>query len=255
MIRNIFFSLFFFFFLIFLSFKSYSVDTLSLKKQNWTFTGLFGKYEIDSLQRGLQIYQEVCSACHGMKRLRFRELSAIGFTNNQIKEYAATFEIVDGPNDEGNMYTRPGNPGDTFVSPYRNEQEARAAFNGVYPPDLSLITIARKDGPNYIYSLLTGYEDPPENLNLKDGLYYNLYTKGKIIAMSPPLYDAAIQYIDGTNPSLHQLSYDIVNFLNWVSEPELEKRKSLGLKVLLFLIILTSLLYVTMKDIWSKIDK
>jgi len=153
------------------------------------------------------------------------------------------------------MYTRFGNPGDTFIMPFQNEQEARAAFGGAYPPDLSLITKARKNGPDYIYSLLTGYEDPPVNLNLSDGLYYNPYKEGKIIAMAPPLYDAAIQYIDQTNPSLHQLSYDIVNFLNWAAEPELEKRKSLGLKVLLFLIVLTSLLYVTMKEIWSRIEK
>ena len=256
MTRNIFFYLILcFFFFIFSSFNSYSFDDLKLKKQNWTFTGLFGRYDTGSLKRGLQIYQEVCSACHGVKRLRFRELQAIGFTNEQIKEYASTFEILDGPNDKGEMYTRFGNPGDTFIMPFQNEQEARAAFGGAYPPDLSLITKARKNGPDYIYSLLTGYEDPPVNLSLSDGLYYNPYKEGKIIAMAPPLYDAAIQYIDQTNPSLHQLSYDIVNFLNWAAEPELEKRKSLGLKVLLFLIVLTSLLYVTMKEIWSRLEK
>jgi len=255
MSRNIFFYLIFsFFFLIFLSFKSYSADTLSLKKQSWTFSGLFGRYDTSSLQRGLQIYQEVCSTCHGLKRLRFRELEAIGFTNEQIKEYASTFEIQDGPNDQGEMYTRPGNPEDTFISPYKNEQEARAAFNGSYPPDLSLIIKARKKGPDYTYSLLTGYVDPPNDLNLSDGLYYNPYIEGKVIAMPPPLYDAVIQYIDGTNPNLHQLTYDIVSFLNWVAEPELEARKSLGLKVIIFLIILTSLFYVTMKNIWSRIN-
>ena len=255
MFRNIIFYLIFFsFFLIFASFKSYSVDTLSLKKQSWTFSGLFGRYDTSSLQWGLQIYQEVCSTCHGLKRLRFRELEAIGFTNEQIKEYASTFEIQDGPNDQGETYTRPGNPEDTFISPYKNEQEARAAFGGAYPPDLSLITKARKNGPDYIYSLLTGYEDPPVNLNLSDGLYYNPYIEGKVIAMPPPLYDAVIQYIDGTNPNLHQLTYDIVSFLNWVAEPELEARKSLGLKVIIFLIILTSLFYVTMKNIWSRIN-
>jgi len=257
MFRNIsFYLILFSSFLFLLSFESYSNNTYSsLKKQNWTFTGLFGRYDNSSLQRGLQVYQEVCSTCHGLKRLRFRELAAIGFTEKQIKEYSSTFEIVDGPDDEGKMYTRPGKSGDTFISPYANEQEAKAAFGGAYPLDLSLITKARKNGPNYIYSLLTGYEDPPENFNLSDDLYYNPYIEGKVIAMPPPLYDAVIQYIDGTNPSLDQLSYDIVNFLNWVAEPELEKRKSLGLKVLLFLIILTSLLYVTMKEIWSRIEK
>ena len=256
MTRNIFFYLILcFFFFIFSSFNSYSFDDLKLKKQNWTFTGLFGRYDTGSLKRGLQIYQEVCSACHGVKRLRFRELQAIGFTNEQIKEYASTFEILDGPNELGEMFMRPGEPSDTFVSPYKNKEEAKVSFGGSYPPDLSLLTKAIKNGPDYIYSLLTGYEDPPKEFKLTDGLYYNPYYDGKVIAMPPPLYDNAIEYIDGTNASLDQLSYDIVHFLNWAAEPKLQQRKSLGLKVLLFLIVLTLLLYVTMKEIWSKIEK
>ena len=230
-------------------------EKIILKKQNWTFEGIFGRYDDLSLQRGLQIYQEVCSACHGMKRVRFRELEDLGFTEDQIKKYSETFDIIDGPNELGEMFTRPGEPSDTFVSPYKNKEEAKASFNGVYPPDLSLLTKAMKDGPHYIYSLLTGYEDPPNYFELTEGLYYNPYHDGKVIAMPPPLYDDAIEYIDGTNASLHQLSYDIVNFLNWAAEPELEKRKSMGVKVLLFLIVLTALLYVTMKETWSRIEK
>ena len=226
-----------------------------LKKQNWSFEGIFGRYDNSTLQRGLQIYQEVCSACHGMKRLRFRELKDLGFTNDQIKQYAKTFEILDGPNELGEMFMRPGEPSDTFVSPYKNKEEAKASFNGSYPPDLSLLTKAIKNGPDYIYSLLIGYEDPTKEFKLPDGLYYNPYYDGKVIAMPPPLYDNAIEYIDGTNASLDQLSYDIVHFLNWAAEPKLQQRKSLGLKVLLFLIILTLLLYVTMKEIWSRIEK
>ena len=153
------------------------------------------------------------------------------------------------------MFTRPGESSDTFVSPYKNKEEAKAVFNGIYPPDLSLLTKAMKNGPDYIYSLLTGYEDPPKDFELTDGLYYNPYHDGKVIAMPPPLYDDAIEYIDGKDASLHQLSYDIVHFLNWAAEPELEKRKSMGLKVILFLIALTALLYVTMKEIWSRIEK
>ena len=230
-------------------------EKIILKKQNWTFEGIFGRYDDLSLQRGLQIYQEICSACHGMKRLRFRELKDLGFTVDQIKKYSETFDIIDGPNELGEMFTRPGEPSDTFVSPYKNKEEAKASFNGVYPPDLSLLTKAMKNGPDYIYSLLTGYEDPPNDFELTEGLYYNPYHDGKVIAMPPPLYDDAIEYIDGTNASLHQLSYDIVNFLSWAAEPELEKRKSMGVKVLLFLIVLTALLYVTMKETWSRIEK
>ena len=252
MIKKFFFIIFSFLFLIS---NLHCEEKIILKKQNWTFEGIFGRYDDLSLQRGLQIYQEVCSTCHGMKRLRFRELKDLGFTEDQIKKYSETFEILDGPNELGEMFMRPGEPSDTFVSPYKNKQEAKASFNGVYPPDLSLLTKAIKNGPDYIYSLLTGYEDPPKDFELIDGLYYNPYHDGKVIAMPPPLYDDAIEYIDGTNASLHQLSYDIVNFLNWAAEPELEKRKSMGVKVILFLIVLTALLYVTMKETWSRIEK
>ena len=257
MAKNFFYIIFSFFLLIPNLFGLTSSDPqISLKKQNWIFEGLFGRYDNSTLQRGLQIYQEVCSACHGMKRLRFRELKDLGFTDVQIKKYAETFEILDGPNELGEMFFRPGEPSDTFVSPFKNKEEAKASFGGAYPPDLSLLTKTMKNGPDYIYSLLTGYEEtPPQGFELIDGLYYNPYHDGKVIAMPPPLYDNVIEYIDGTGASLHQLSYDIVIFLNWAAEPELQKRKSLGLKVLLFLIVLTLLLYVTMKEIWSRIEK
>tara|TARA_Y100001960_G_C14751745_1_gene868884 strand:+ start:1671 stop:2495 length:825 start_codon:yes stop_codon:yes gene_type:complete len=253
MIRNFFFIILTIFFL---TPNLFGEEKAVLKKQEWDFQGIFGRYDKPTLQRGLQIYQEVCSACHGMKRLRFRELKDLGFTQEQIKQYAETFEITDGPNDLGEMFTRPGEPSDAFVSPYKNKEEAKAAFGGAYPLDLSLLTKSMKNGPDYIYSLLTGYEDePPKGFELPEGLYYNPYHDGNVIGMPPPLYDEAIEYIDGTNASLHQLSYDIVNFLNWTAEPELEKRKSLGIKVILFLLVLTALLYVTMKEIWSRIKK
>ncbi len=252
MIKKFFFIIFSFIFLIP---NLFGEEKMLLKKQNWIFEGVFGRYDNITLQRGLQIYQEVCSTCHGMKRLRFRELKDLGFTEDQIKKYAETFEILDGPNELGEMFMRPGEPSDTFASPFKNKEEAKASFNGSYPPDLSLLTKAIKNGPDYIYSLLTGYEDPPKDFELTDGLYYNPYDDGKVIAMPQPLYDDAIEYIDGTNASLHQLSYDIVNFLNWAAEPELEKRKSMGVKVILFLIVLTALLYVTMKETWSRIEK
>ena len=251
MLKKIFFILFTLFFLIP---NSFSKEDVKLKKQNWSFQGIFGRFDNSTLQRGLQVYQEVCSACHGVKRLRFRELTNLGFTIEQIVNYAKTFEILDGPNELGEMFIRPGEPTDTFVSPYKNKEEA-IAINGAYPPDLSLLTKAMKNGPDYIYSLLVGYEDPPNDFELPDGLYYNPYHDGNVIAMPQPLYDEAIEYIDGTNASIHQLSYDIVNFLSWAAEPELQKRKALGLKVLIFLIVLTALLYVTMKEIWSRIEK
>ena len=251
MLKKIFFILITLFFLIP---NSFSKEDVKLKKQNWSFQGIFGRFDNSTLQRGLQVYQEVCSACHGVKRLRFRELTNLGFTKEQIVNYAKTFEILDWPNELGEMFVRPGEPTDTFVSPYKNKEEA-IAINGAYPPDLSLLTKAMKNGPDYIYSLLVGYEDPPNDFELPDGLYYNPYHDGNVIAMPQPLYDEAIEYIDGTNASIHQLSYDIDNFLSWAAEPELQKRKALGLKVLIFLIVLTALLYVTMKEIWSRIEK
>ena len=145
MIKKFFFIIFSFFFLIP---NLFAEEAMSLKKQNWSFEGIFGRYDNSTLQRGLQIYQEVCSACHGMKRLRFRELKDLGFTNDQIKQYAKTFEILDGPNELGEMFTRPGEPSDTFVSPYKNKEEAKTTFNGAYPPDLSLLTNAIKNGPD-----------------------------------------------------------------------------------------------------------
>tara|TARA_B100000029_G_scaffold134005_1_gene128221 strand:- start:7710 stop:8474 length:765 start_codon:yes stop_codon:yes gene_type:complete len=250
------FYIFTIFFLFIVNSLADTAKDIKLNKQDWVFKGIFGRYDNSSLQRGLQIYQEICSACHGMKRLRFRELKDLGFTFDQIQKYAETFEILDGPNELGEMFMRPGEPSDTFISPYKNKEEAKATFGGAYPPDLSLLTKSMKNGPDYIYSLLTGYEEEtPKDLELSEGLYYNPYYDGKAIAMPPPLYDDVIEYIDGTNANLHQLAYDTVNFLNWAAEPELQKRKSLGLKVLLFLIALTLLLYVTMKEIWSRLEK
>lgn len=223
------------------------------KHVEWEFDGVLGKVDKVSAQRGLQVYREVCSACHGLERIAFRSLTEIGFSEAEVKALAAEYTITDGPNDEGEMFERPGLPSDKFPSPYPNENAARAAQNGAYPVDLSLIVKARPNGANYVYSLLTGYEEVPEGMTLAAGQYYNPYFPGHKLAMPTPLFDGQVSYEDGTEASLQQMAKDVVNFLQWTAEPEMEQRKKMGIKVLLYLLVFTAFAYVAKKHIWRKI--
>lgn len=228
-----------------------SGDTHEPKQMEWAFDGVFGKFDRPSIQRGLQVYKEVCSACHGLKRVAFRTLTDVGFSEAEVKSFAAGYSIHDGPNDVGEMFDRPGRPSDRFPSPYPNDNAARAANNGAYPPDQSLLVKAREDGANYIYSLLTGYETAPEGVSVPEGAYYNPYMPGGIIKMAPPLHDEGVTYQDGTKATVDQQAHDLVNFLQWAAEPEMEQRKRMGIHVMLFLGILTCFFYFTKKRIWS----
>jgi ubiquinol-cytochrome c reductase cytochrome c1 subunit len=228
-------------------------DVKPPKQMHWSFDGPFGKVDKQSAQRGLQVYKEVCSACHGLQRVSFRNLEALGFPEAEIKALAAGYTVKDGPNDDGEMFDRPGIPSDKFVPPYANEQAARAAQNGAYPPDLSLMIKARPDGANYVYSLLTGYETAPADAHLAAGMHYNPYFPNHAIAMAAPLSDGQISYEDGTQATADQMAKDVVNFLQWAAEPEMEERKGMGLKVLIFLAIFTGFMYVAKKRIWSKL--
>ncbi len=220
----------------------------------WSFDGMFGRFDRGALKRGFQIYNEVCSGCHSLRLLYYRNLTQIGFTEDEVKNIAANFEVKDGPNDEGEMFTRPALPSDHFVSPFANEKAARAANGGALPPDLSLIAKARKGGANYIHALLTGYRDEvPEGFKLMDGMNYNAYFPGNQIAMPQPIDEDAVEYTDGTKATLDQEARDIATFLTWAASPEMEVRKSMGLKVMLFLIVLTSLLYALKRRIWSDV--
>ena len=194
----------------------------------------------------------MCSICHGVKRLRFRELKNLGFTETQIKEYASTFEILDGPNEMGELFIRPGEPSDTFISPYKNKEEATAAFGGAYPLDLSLITKARKGGANYIYSLLMGYEEAPAGYELDDGVYYNKYMPGNKIKMAEPISDGIVEYADATETTKAQISRDVTTFLVWAADPHLESRHKIGFKVFFYLIILLILVYLSKQKVWSR---
>ena len=233
-----------------------SAEKVEFLKTDWTFKGLFGKFDRASLQRGYQVYTEVCAACHSMKYLSYRNLSEKGgpeFSVAQAKAIAASFEVTDGPNADGEMFQRPGKLSDKFVMPYENVKAAEAANGGAYPPDMSVLVKARGGGVDYIYSLLQGYEEAPSGMILDDGVHYNKYMYGNKIKMSAPLSDGIIEYSDGTKASVEQMSKDVTTFLMWAAEPSLEARHQMGFKAIVYLIILTVLVYFSMKRIWSRV--
>ncbi|OAY67319.1 Cytochrome c1-1, heme protein, mitochondrial [Ananas comosus] len=227
----------------------------------WPHKGILSSYDHSSIRRGHQVYQQVCASCHSMSLISYRDLVGVAYTEEETKAMAAEIEVVDGPNDEGEMFTRPGKLSDRFPQPYSNEQAARFANGGAYPPDLSLITKARHNGQNYVFALLTGYRDPPAGITIREGLHYNPYFPGGAIAMPKMLIDGAIEYEDGTPatesqaifllPSLHFMAKDVVTFLSWAAEPEMEERKLMGFKwiFVLSLALLQAAYYRRMK--WS----
>lgn len=229
-------------------------EQVKLEKQDWSFKGIFGTYDRGALKRGYQIYSEVCVSCHSLNYVAYRNLMDIGFEEEFVKEIAAEFEVEDGPDDEGEMYLRPARPSDRFVPPYANENASRAANNGAFPPDLSLMVKARKGGPDYLYGLLTRYhEEAPEGHELAEGMSYNEVFPGHQIAMGQPLEDESVEYEDGTPATLVQHAKDITTFLAWAASPEMEDRKSLGIKVMLFLFVWTGMLIALKKKIWAKL--
>ena len=231
-----------------------ATSDVKLMEQKWPFNGIFGRFDESSLQRGFQVYREVCAACHGIRHISYRDLKGIGYTNDEIKVIAADYEIVDGPNDEGEMFEREALPSDKFVGPYENDKIARLANNGAYPPDLSLIVKARANGADYLYSLLNGYKDYPENFEASEGMYYNEFYPGYQIAMPSPLMDDIVEYSDGTEATQEQIAKDVTSFLAWTAEPELVERKSLGVKTLFFLILLTIMLLGVKRKIWKDVE-
>jgi ubiquinol-cytochrome c reductase cytochrome c1 subunit len=247
-----------------------------IDRQQWSFSGPFGVFERGQLQRGFKVYQEVCQACHGLRQVSFRNLAQEGgpsFSEDQVKQIASDYTVVDGPNDDGDMYDRPAILSDKFPSPFPNEQAARAANGGAYPPDFSLLAKARaayrgfpwfvfdaftqyqENGPDYIYSLLTGYEEDPEGVEVPAGQYYNhSYLGGKLLAMAPPLYDEAVEYTDGSPMTVDQYSKDVSAFMMWAAEPHLEQRKKIGFRVMVFLIFFAGMLYFTKKKLWRNVE-
>ena len=227
-------------------------DAMKPMQYKFSFDGIFGSLDKNSAQRGLQVFTEICSSCHGLDHLAYRNLEEIGYNKTQINNFASQFQINAAPDENGDINKRNAIYSDKFVNPYPNVKAAKASNNGAYPPDLTLIIKARKDGANYLRSLLLGYEEAPEGFDVGEG-YYNKYMAGKIIAMPQPLYGDDVEYQDGTKATLEQEVLDVVTFLTWASMPELENRKSAGIKVIIFLIIMTLFFFLSYKKIWKDV--
>jgi len=243
-------------------------------RERWSFSGPFGLYDQGQLQRGFKVYREVCSNCHSLKLVAFRNLAdpgGPGFTEAQAAAIAATFQVTDGPNDQGQMFQRPGKLSDSFPPPFPNDQAARFALGGKLPPDMSTLAKARsyewgfpwfvldaftmyqEDGPDYILAIITGYTDPPAGFVLPPGGQYNKYFPGHAIGMPKPLSDGQVEYTDGTPATVDQYGRDVAAFLMWAAEPTLVARKRLGFQVMIFLIVLTGLLYFSKKRVWHAV--
>ncbi|MBW0470243.1 hypothetical protein O181_009958 [Austropuccinia psidii MF-1] len=212
----------------------------------WAHKGPFETFDHAAIRRGYQVYQEVCSACHSLDRIAWRNLVGVSHTVDEVKAMASAVEYEDGPDDEGNNFKRPGKLADYMPRTYPNEEAARAANGGALPPDLSLIVKARHGGADYIMSLLTGYVDPPAGVEVREGLHYNPYFPGGAIAMGRVLFDGLVDYPDGTPATTSQLAKDVVTFLSWAAEPELDQRKKMGFQTVIILSTLTAL------SIWVK---
>lgn len=237
-------------------------EAISPKDVSFSFEGPFGTYDRAALQRGFQIYKEVCSACHSLDRVSFHALAeegGPGFTDAQAKAIASSYNIPAEPDSQGRLYddkgerlTRPGIVADHFPSPFPNDQAARAANNGAVPPDLSVIAKARQGGPQYIYSILTGFgQTPPHGFKVMEGKFYNPYFAGWNISMPPPLADGSVTFSDGTKATVDQEAHDVVTFLTWAGDPKMEQRKRLGFEVLIFLSVLAGLLYLSYRRVWK----
>jgi cytochrome c1 len=249
-------------------------ETPTPPRVRWSFSGPFGVYDQAQLQRGFKVHREVCQACHSISLLSFRNLGEAGgpaFSEGQVKAIATEYKIMDGPNEQGEMFERAGRPADHFPSPYANEQAARAANNGVVPPDFSVIAKARgyergfpwfifdiftqyqEAGPDYIVALLQGYESPPQDFSMPQGANYNKYFPGHALQMPQPLNNGQVDYTDGTPADVEHYAQDVTAFLMWAAEPHLDARKRIGMQVMIFLVVFAGLLYFTKKKVWSRV--
>ncbi len=226
---------------------------VAVPEREWSFEGVFGAFDRPALQRGYQVYREVCAACHSMRLMHYRNLVQMGLSEAAAKEEAANAFVIDGPDEEGEMFERPGKLSDRFVSPFPNDNAAMAANGGALPPDLSLIAKNQAAGPDYVAAVLTGYADPPEGMELGDNQSYNKYFAGHRISMPPPLFDDLVEYEDGTPATVEQMAVDVSHFFMFAAEPQLEDRHRLGVKVVIFLLVLTGLLYALKRKIWRDV--
>ena len=230
-----------------------AVEAADPPEVDWSFAGPFGTYDRAAMQRGFQVYKEVCASCHALGYVSYRNLADLGFSEAEVKAIAAEYTVTDGPNEDGDMFERPALPSDRFVSPFPNPQAARAANGGAYPPDLSLVAKAFAEGPDYVHALLIGYHEPPAGVEVPPGQYFNIYFPGHNISMPPPLSEGQVEYGDGTPATVEQMARDVSHFLNWAAEPKLEERKRLGVKILIFVAIMTIVFYMAKRKIWRDV--
>lgn len=221
--------------------------------RDWPHEGIFGTYDRAALQRGMQVFKGVCAGCHGLKYVAFRNLEFLGYNEEEVRALAANYFVMDGPDDFGDMFEREGEPFDRWPSPFANEQAARAANGGAYPLDLSLITKARAGGADYLYSLLVGYNEPPADVELMPGMNWNDYFAGHQIAMAQPLWPDMVEYQDGTEATISQMAADVTQFLSWAADPKMEDRKEIGVRVILFLMVLAIIFYAYKRKIWRDV--
>ncbi len=235
--------------------SAFAAEDVKPMQHHWTFDGILGKFDKQQLQRGFQVYKEVCASCHSLQYIAFRNLADLGYSEDQIKVIAAEYQVTDGPDDNGDMFQRPARASDHIPKPFANEQLARASNGGALPPDLSLMAKARADGPNYIYSLMMGYVDAPKGFEVTPGMNYNAYFPGHQIAMPAQITDDRITYADGTKATASQISEDIAAFLTWTAEPKLEVRHATGIRVMLFAFLFTVLAYLYKRRLWARLEK
>jgi cytochrome c1 len=227
-----------------------------IARQSWSFTPPFGTFDNAQLQRGFQVYKEVCASCHSMRLLSYRNLGEPGgpeFSPKAVEVLASQVQVSDGPNEKGEMFQRPAQPSDRFRSPFANDQLARLANNGALPPDLSVMAKARPGGPDYIYALLTGYHPAPQGFELAQGMHYNEAFPGHQIAMPPPLSDGVIAYTDGTKPTVDNYARDVSAYLMWAAEPKLEERHKTGARVMIFLVVFVVIMYLAKRTVWARL--
>ena len=229
-----------------------------IKVQDWSFAPPFGRFDKAQLQRGYKVYQYVCANCHSMRLLSYRNLGepgGPGLSPQAVEALASQVQVADGPDDTGTMFQRPGRPSDRFRSPYPNDQAARAANNGALPPDLSVMAKAREGGPDYLYSLLTGYAKPPADMKMSQGMQYNTAFPGHQIAMPNPLVEGVVEYTDGTPPTVDNYAKDVSAFLMWAAEPKLEERYKVGARIMLFLIVFALIMYFSKRAVWARLHR
>jgi len=231
-----------------------AAETPEPVSRDWPHQGVFGTFDRAALQRGMQVFMNVCSSCHGLKYVAFRNLEFLGYDEPEIRAIAENFNVEDGPDEFGDMFDRPAEPFDQWPSPFANEAAARAANAGAYPVDLSLITKARAGGEDYLYSLLVGYTEPPADADMMPGMHWNDYFPGHQIAMAQPLWPDMVDYQDGTEPTISQMAADVTQFLHWAADPKMEMRKEMGVKVILFLIVLSIVFYAYKRRIWRDVE-